>query len=90
MNTNSIPLEESRVREIVRDEIKSILHTEQERLLGLPEAAAFIDCSKSTLYRLTSKKEVPHFKCRGKILFDRKELTAWRRAGKQVSVETLN
>jgi excisionase family DNA binding protein len=66
------------LREIVREELQNLptQNTTQKKFLTLPEASAFLGLSRSTVYRLTSEKQIPHIK-RGKLLFDVSELTAW-------------
>lgn len=47
-------------------------------VLTFEEAAAFTGISKSYLYKLTSTKQVPHYKPAGKMLyFNRSELESW-------------
>lgn len=51
------------------------------------EACVYLGISESLLYKLTSSKEIPHYKPRGKMLyFDKTELDAWL---KQNNVPTL-
>lgn len=51
------------------------------------EACAYLGVSESLLYKLTSTKEIPHYKPRGKMVyFDKAELDAWL---KQNNVPTL-
>lgn len=51
------------------------------------EACAYLGVSESLLYKLTSTKEIPHYKPRGKMVyFDKTELDAWL---KQNNVPTL-
>ncbi|WP_347987263.1 helix-turn-helix domain-containing protein [Methylomonas sp. AM2-LC] len=46
--------------------------------LNLDEAAAFTGLTASTIYKLTSTQQIPHYKPRGKMLyFDRAELESW-------------
>jgi len=46
--------------------------------LNSKEAAKYLDVSRSHLYKLTYKKEIPHYKPRGKnVFFERKELDKW-------------
>jgi excisionase family DNA binding protein len=46
--------------------------------LNLKEAARYLNMSCSHLYKLTSAKEIPHYKPRGKqVFFERKELDQW-------------
>ena len=47
-------------------------------VLNLKEAAKYLNVSCSHLYKLTYRKEIPHFKPRGKqVFFERKELDQW-------------
>lgn|SRR5574344_1297348 len=49
-----------------------------KRMLTLIEAAEYLGCSKSQLYKLTSNKIIPHFKPTGKtVYFEVKELNDW-------------
>jgi len=46
--------------------------------LNFKEAARYLDMSRSHLYKLTSAKEIPHYKPRGKqVYFEKRELDKW-------------
>lgn len=50
----------------------------EKKVLSFKEAVTFTGLSKSYLYKLTSRRHVPHFKPHGKkIYFDREQLEAW-------------
>ncbi|MBL7473087.1 helix-turn-helix domain-containing protein [Robertkochia sediminum] len=50
----------------------------KKEVLNFSEACLYIGCSQSHLYKLTSKKAIPHFCPRGKRLyFKRSELDLW-------------
>lgn len=50
----------------------------QKSVLSFNEAARYTNFSKSHLYKLTSMKQIPFYKPRGKyIFFDRLELEKW-------------
>ena len=49
----------------------------QKDIFNLDEAATYLSMSKSTLYKLTSKKEIPHYKPNRFIFFERSELDKW-------------
>lgn len=52
------------------------------------EAAAFTGLSLGYLYKLTHNKMIPHYKPNGKLIyFDRKELEAWLKRNKVMSVD---
>ena len=58
-----------------------------KNVLTFMEACVYLGISESLLYKLTSSKEIPHYKPRGKMLyFDKTELDAWL---KQNNVPTL-
>jgi len=51
---------------------------EEKKILTFEQACQFTNLSKSYLYKLTSQKQVPHYKPRGKKLyFKRTELENW-------------
>lgn len=49
-----------------------------KKVLTFGEACLYMGVSESLLYKLTSAKEVPHYKPRGKMLyFNKEELDRW-------------
>lgn len=62
----------------------------QKDIFNLDEAATYLSMSKSTLYKLTSKKEIPHYKPNRFIFFERSELDKWIRSAAVKSEEQLN
>lgn len=62
-------------------EIKLIIESQtflHKEILSLSEAAEFLNQSKSNIYKLTSKKEIPHYSPGGKKIYFRKsELEEW-------------
>ena len=70
--------------EFIQNELKEIKELllkqciQQKNLFTIEEAAEFLNLSKSCLYKMTSNKEVPHYKPRGKkIYLKRQELEQW-------------
>lgn len=59
-------------------------------LLTLQETAEYLKVSKSFLYKLTSKKEIPFYKPTGKLIyFNKLEVDQWIKDGKvKTSEET--
>jgi len=54
--------------------------------LNLKEAAKYLNVSCSHLYKLTYRKEIPHYKPRGKqVFFERKELDKWLLQNRQTT-----
>ena len=48
--------------------------------MGIERAAAYLDCPKQRLYKLTAAGAIPHYKQEGRLFFHRGELDAWLRA----------
>lgn len=83
--------------EIILNEIKEIkellfaLNIQQKERLTLEEAASYLQLSKSCLYKLTSKKEIPCFKPLGKkIYFNKLELDEWVFAGRVSTIAQVD
>ena len=57
-----------------------------KEVLNLKEAARYLNMSCSHLYKLTSAKEIPHYKPRGKqVYFERRELDKWLLQNRQTT-----
>ena len=65
---------------IILDAIEDLKRTSlvaQKRVLTLDDVVLLYGFSKSTIYKMTSKKEIPHYR-KGKVLFfERKEVEEW-------------
>ena len=60
-------------------------------VLNFDEVAVYTGLSKSTLYKLTCSKKIPHYKPSGKLLyFDRKELDSWLLQNRVHTTEEIN
>ncbi len=72
------------------EEIANRLNSFNKPFLSTDEAAAFIGVSRSTLYKLTSARQIPHFKPAGKLMyFERAALESWMRANRIASTDEL-
>ena len=61
-----------------------------KEVLTFEEAAMFIGFSKSYLYKLTCKKQIPHYKPAGKMCyFNRLELEAWLQQNRVSTTEEI-
>lgn len=61
-----------------------------KNMFGLEEASLFLNMSKSFLYKLTYKHEIPYYRPNGKqIYFDRKELEDWMRRNRVATKEEI-
>lgn len=63
----------------------------QKEVLTLDEAAQYTGMKKSSLYKLTSEKKIPHYKPNGKnCFFRRTELEDWLTTNPVATVADLN
>lgn len=79
--------------DFIQNEIKEIkklllaLNIQQKDILTIEEASEFLGLSTSRLYKMTSNKEIPHYKPGGKkIYLKRLELEQWI-TGSRVSTD---
>lgn len=80
-------------KQLLRQEVASCLAsyleanttspTDKKPLLTIAEAAELVNLSKSTLYSLCSKGEIPYIKKRKRLYFSEKELLDWLNSGRQ-------
>lgn len=58
----------------------------QEEPINVDTAARLLGLRRSTLYALTSRRAVPHYKRGGRIYFLRTELIAWIKEGRRTVI----
>lgn len=84
--------------EMTKEELKqladmvsaNIINASKE-VLTSDEAARYMGISKSTLYKLTMNKKIPHYKPFGKMCyFKRLELEQWLQGKWESSINTKN
>ncbi len=63
------------------DRIESLLNV-SKTVLKIDEVAQLTGLSKSTIYKLTSTGQIPHYKQAKHLYFDRKEVEDWLKAHK--------
>lgn len=69
---------------LVRSELAALPKPVKDKpYLSLEEAADFLSVSKAGLYRMTSRKKIPHIKRGGKLLFSREQINAWLKESEQ-------
>ena len=67
----------------------NIIGTTKE-VLTSEEAAKYMGVSKSYLYKLTMRQEIPHYKPKGKMVyFNRKELEQWLQSNRVSTDEEI-
>lgn len=59
------------------DRIEQYAGIASKEVLDLDEAITYTGCARSTLYRLTSAKEIPHYKLGQALRFKKSELDEW-------------
>lgn len=64
---------------------ESQMEAKMKNYMDIDEAAAYIKKKKATIYQLTHKKQIPHIKSGGGLLFDPEDLDKWL-AGQKVQV----
>jgi excisionase family DNA binding protein len=63
----------------------------KKEVLNFLEACQYLDISESHLYKLTSRKQIPHFCPQGKKLyFNRQELDQWLQKNRQNTDEEVD
>jgi len=69
--------------------LKQLTLLAAKSVLTFEDAVTLTGLSRSSLYKKTSRKEVPHYR-QGKLLyFDKKELEAWMRENKVATVSEI-
>lgn len=73
-------------------EIKELLNSQRaEKPLNLFEAAEYLSISKSSLYKLTSRKQIAYYKPNGKLIFFKKsELDRWILRNRHKTVDEID
>lgn len=57
--------------------IEKSLQEKKVEILNVKEAAELIKLSTHQIYRLTSRREIPHYKVNGKLVFEKYMLLKW-------------
>lgn len=62
-----------------------------KNVLTIDDLIVLTGLSKSTIYRMTSNGEIPHYKPRGGyIYFDRKEIEDWQKKNRVSTADEIN
>lgn len=72
------------------DRIEQLALINTKPILDVKEAATFTGFSVKHLYRLTSTKQIPHFKKNAKLLFKKSELEDWLTEQKVLTTAEIN
>lgn len=71
------------------DRIEQYAGIASKEVLDLEEAITYTGCARSTLYRLTSAKEIPHYKLGQALRFRKSELDEWLTRNKVATVKEI-
>lgn len=52
-------------------------YKDEKRFLRVKDVATYLGVSKSTVYRLTSEKKIPHKKICSTLVFSKEEIDEW-------------
>lgn len=98
MLTQSLFVKHSNNKNMSKDELKQIANLVTDNtlfctkeVLTSDEAAKYMGVSKSYLYKLTMRKQIPHYKPMGKMCyFDRLELQEWLKNNRVTTESEIN
>lgn len=71
------------------DRIERYAGIASKEVLGLEEAITYTGCARSTLYRLTSQREIPHYKLGQALRFKKSELDEWLTRNKVATAKEI-
>ena len=68
------------------ERIKSYTLLAAKNVLGIDDMVALTGLSKSYIYKLTCRKEIPYYKPNGKLIyFDRQDVEGWMKQNRVIS-----
>ena len=82
---------EEEIKEIVLKQLADIRKFSllaAKNILDVDDVVALTGLSKGFVYKLTCRKEIPHYKPNGKLLyFDRQEIESWMKQNRVNTIE---
>ncbi len=63
-----------------------LIDSNLEKLLTTKDLAIFLSISKSTVYRLIERREIPFCKVRGSVRFDKKDIKSYLQRNRVESI----
>ncbi|HEY3123358.1 MAG TPA: helix-turn-helix domain-containing protein [Thermoanaerobaculia bacterium] len=80
---------EERIRVIVDELVdERVAELNRSPWMNVKEAADYLRCGTSRLYKLTAADAIPHFKEEGRLLFNREDLDEWLEGFRRGPLET--
>ncbi len=64
-----------RIEEQIKDLPKQV--EEREEVFTVHGVANYLNLSKTTIYTLVSRREIPHYKTRGRLFFSKEAIMDW-------------
>ena len=58
-------------------------------ILTVNEVAVLTGLSKSSIYKLTSSRKIPHYKKGKRLIFDRREILGWLKSNKVSTIDEI-
>lgn len=77
------------IENLINEKMNASVQVSTE-ILNLENASIYLDISKSSLYKFTSTKEIPHFKRGKRLYFKKSELDDWRTTQKISSRDEID
>lgn len=85
-----LSITQTQLRQLIREETRRAMSEagllqalgRREELLNVEQAAKLLSLSISSLYRLTSRQQIPFFKKGKQLYFRREELVQWLEQGR--------
>lgn len=71
------------------DRIEQYAGIASKEVLTLEETMIYTGCARTTLYRLTSAKEIPHYKLGQALRFKKSELDEWLTRNKVTTAKEI-
>lgn len=76
---------------MVADQITANIISTTKEVLTSDEAAQYMGISKSYLYKLTMRQQIPHYKPMGKMVyFNRLELESWLQSNRVATADEIS
>ena len=77
-------------QQVIVEAISAKIAITQKKVLSTPEAAAYMNCSLSYLYKLTMQGKIPFSRPLGKMMyFNREELESWLLTNRMATADEL-
>ncbi len=77
------------VRKLILETNTSIQNSNKDEVLDIKQAAEYLHIPFRSIYNLTYKRLIPHFKKGKRLLFNKDSLNEWIKSGKQETIEEI-